>query len=93
MEATHERVTQLTATEAGEPGEDSPRTVLARTEALVFMRRIEVNGRYCVRVPLRYVGTSTTEALTCRLARADLRQSPGDSHAFTPLILATLGPL
>jgi hypothetical protein len=32
-------------------------------------------------------------AVTCCLARQDLRQGPADSPAFTPLILAALGPL
>ena len=51
------------------------------------------SDRFGVRVPLRHFGASTTEPVTCCLARQDLRQGPADSPAFTPLILAALGSL
>jgi len=50
------------------------------------------HDHFGVRVPLRHFGATTPEPLTCSLARQDHRQGPGDSPAFTPLILA-LGPL
>ena len=51
------------------------------------------SDRFGVRVPLRHFGPNTTEALTCCLTLQDLRQGPSDSPAFTPPILAVLGPL
>jgi hypothetical protein len=52
-----------------------------------------VQKRYRVRVPLRPFGAHTTGPLTCYFARPGLRQDPSDSPAFTPPILAALGPL
>ena len=52
-----------------------------------------VQKRYRVRVLLEHSQGSTTKPVTCCLTWQGLGKGFSDSPAFTPLILAALGPL